>query len=484
MKKMRFMGLLAVPSMFAALFAPAASLAATDPCELSFARLGSRRFILDNELTLCEFKSETAIALSLQHPVLTNTALRVVGGFWPAAQYRAHVTSLPAEIAFATATGEVKMRVVVDSQTENLPEPPFDLSVVVSCDHRPSVLATKDGQTTLLGVAEIPDGFSPALKANLHTVKFCVSTNVTSATASLTAGVGQADIHFVTTGRQNRLYMEGNRAFFTFSSRSYGAMQGVASFDPSLFDVRLEGIILFDHGDGKLRNDLAGHLFYDEQEGDWKGYISNFGSGNDKMDERDEGGLNAVWSKKNPLHGLSVMRAKSLGLKGLNEDPCATYDEQAGRWRLLVSEFTPKGIRASMLESPTWDGGFEKIAGPVAFDSTGTTIAWIDGVRYCFSGSGDRACYVYSYPDLRELGRLSFDFPPWEGPYVRDNGLAWSGGRDVCNGRVWPAVAELPEGYPFRFIMLTMDRAKFPGMPRPNWTYGALYLYGANEPLR
>ena len=306
----------------------------------------------------------------------------------------------------------------------------------------------------------------PSLRSNLQTVKFCISTNVTAATASLTAGIGQADVRFVTMGRENRLYMEGNRAFFTFSSRAYGACQGVASFDPSLFDVKLEGIILFDYGDGKLRNDLASHLFYDDVDGFWKGYASNFSTGSDNLGKRAEGGLNAVWSEKNPLHGLSIMRAKSLKLKGLNEDPCVTWDEKAKRWSLFVSEFTPKGIRASMMQSRSWDGVFVNVAGPVEEDSTGTTISRIDGARYCFSGSADRACYVYSYPDLKMKGRLSFDFPPWN---------------EACkNGRVWPCVAELPDGYPFRFILLTMDRANFPGMPKPNWTYGGLCFYGAN----
>ena len=40
--------------------------------------------------------------------------------------------------------------------------------------------------------------------------------------------------------------------------------------------------------------------------------------------------------------------------------------------------------------------------------------------------------------------------------------------------------AEMPDGSPYRYILLTMDRQNFPGMPKPNWTYGAMYLYGAN----
>jgi hypothetical protein len=40
----------------------------------------------------------------------------------------------------------------------------------------------------------------------------------------------------------------------------------------------------------------------------------------------------------------------------------------------------------------------------------------------------------------------------------------------------------LPEGYPARYIALMMDRINFPGMPKQNWTYGAMYLYHAHLP--
>ncbi len=446
----------------------AVAAAAVDPCELEFARVASRRFMLDNELTLCEYRPESAVAESVQYPVLTN-GLRVVGGFWPAAHYRARVVSLPAEIAFSSADGAVAWRFPVEAG-EGVPPPPFDLSVLVTGSHRPAVFATKDGRTRLLRTGEVPAGLNPRSRSCMSRLKFCVSTNVPSARASLSAGIGQADVRFVTYGRKNRPYMENGRAFFTFSARAYGAYQGVASFDPSVFDVRLEGVILFDYGDGELRNDVASHIFFDDVDGFWKGYASNFSTVSDErkgLVGRAEGGLNFVWSEKNPLHGLSVMRAKSLGLKGMNEDPCGTWDEETKHWRLFVSEFTPNGIRASMLESKSCDGPFVNIAGPVAQDSTGTTIAWIDGKRYCFTGSADRACYVYSYPNLRLKGKLRFDFPPWD---------------DTCrNGRVWPCIAELPDGYPFRYVLLTMDRANFPGMPNPNWTYGGLCLYGANK---
>ena len=70
--------------------------------------------------------------------------------------------------------------------------------------------------------------------------------------------------------------------------------------------------------------------------------------------------------------------------------------------------------------------------------------------------------YIYSYPELKPLGELNVHRPPWG---------------EKNNTRVWPTVVPLPEGYPAPYIMLTMDRTNFPGMPTPSWTYGAMYLY-------
>jgi len=36
------------------------------------------------------------------------------------------------------------------------------------------------------------------------------------------------------------------------------------SLDPSVFDLKFEGTIVYDHGDGLLRNDYSSHIFYDD----------------------------------------------------------------------------------------------------------------------------------------------------------------------------------------------------------------------------
>ncbi len=419
------------------------------PMDLSFKQIWKRRFVFDAEIP---FPKDVS--------------------FLPCGHYAADVTSLPAEMQLVTKNGNVKMRVEAPSDVT----PPYTFHVAFCGKSRCGVYVTKDGVTRLSKLAPLPDGFDPRDKTWTTELSMRGSGGMGDVKKTLTAGMGQADVRFVTRGRQNALYWEDGRLFFTFSVRIFGGFQGVASFDPAKMDVRLEGTIMFDYGDGKLRNDVASHLFFDEEAGEWRAFVSNFSTGGDGLNGRAEGGLNAAWCKDNPLHGLSVMKAKSLGLKGLmHEDPSGIWDPEAKKWRLFLCTFV-KGIKAQMLESDNWDGPYEPLTEIVPEDSTGTTIQWMNGVRYCFSGSAEHALYVYSYPLLQKLGKLKLDVEPWGDTPLE---TPW-GVMKTTNSRVWPCFAELPDGYPYKYILLTMDRINIPGMPNPNWTYGGLYIYGAN----
>ena len=155
------------------------------------------------------------------------------------------------------------------------------------------------------------------------------------------------------------------------------------------------------------------------------------------------------------------MQARPIGIAGAHEDPHGIYDREAGKWRLLLCEHDKK-YRASIWESDQWDHGYARLAGPVEMDSTGTMIQKFGEKRYALFGSADRKIYIRNYPDLTPAGELNVDMPPWDGR----NGT-----------RIWPNVIPLPDGYPAPYVALMMDRVNFPGMPKPNWTYGALYLY-------
>ena len=455
-----------------------------DPCRLRFERMATRRFVLDNELTLGEYVPETHVA-NVQHPrAAFDTNLVQVAGWCPCAHYSADVLSGSARLVFAFPDGAGRMEVLARPGREvsavgatlktvgaTVPEPPFRLSLTAA-GNAFSVLVAKDGRTAYQAKGVKTVAHDWRAKTTFGAAKFFVDTSagrVARASSALSAGFGQADVRFVTTGRDKRLYFEGGRVFFTFSSRGPEAL-GVASFDPSRFDVRLEGTVLFDAGDGLLRGDAPADLFYDEEAREWRAWVCNFSTAGtvNGVGGREKGGVNCAWSKLSPLHGLTVMRERNMGLDGMNEDPTGFFDASVGKWRVFLSEFTPKGIRGSLWESDAWDGPFSRVTPPTEEDSTGQCLVELGGRRWAIAGSADQACHVYEYPSLKLHGDIRFDQPPWDA--------------ECPNGRVWGTLAVLPDGYAYKYLFLTMDRANFPGIPTPNWTYGALYLYGGQEP--
>lgn len=283
---------------------------------------------------------------------------------------------------------------------------------------------------------------------------------------ALTTGVGLADIRAITYENGEPLLDRG-RLWYTMSIRGRALphhIQGVFSLDPSVFDIRLEGIILFDRNDGLLRNEIASHIFFDRREEIWRGLTTGFSAY--AFPDKEKKQLLAIESEVDPRFGFSVMRAVPFGMVGDIEDPHVLFDEEAGKWRMLTCE-NQDGYKAILLESEEWNKGYIRIAGPVRHNSTGTSIQKIGDKRYCFSGSSEREIFIYSYPGLEEAGTLKMDLPPWD---------------ETSGTRVWPNVVQLPEGYPCRYVALMMDRFNYPGLKGPHWSYGALYLYHGNDP--
>ena len=395
--------------------------------------------------------------------------------FLPHGHYKAEVRSLPASMRFVDVSGKTVLEFAAPTNFA----PPYVMHIGLSCRHFALVCVETPNAAPKVA-ATVPMSlktFDPSVQSNVSTVRVKPVGGMGAVTMTQSAGVGQADVRFVTRGRECRPYMEDGRIFFTFSVRYYSGHLGVGSIDPARLEDgwRFEGTILFDYGDGRYANDVAAHLWFDDESGEWRAWTSNFstaGRGADgKPIRRARGGINVAVSKTSPLHGFCVMRTKSLGLSGMNEDPSGCWDARAKKWRLLVSAFTPGGIKAQMLESDRWDGGFKALTGTVPEDSTGTTIARVGDDFACFSGSVDRAYYVYSYPMLAKLGTMTMDKTPW------GDKTGWP------HGRGWPAYLEVEKDGVLHKLLLTMDREDYPGMPNPKWTYGALFLYraGATE---
>ncbi len=291
------------------------------------------------------------------------------------------------------------------------------------------------------------------------------SAEIDEVLSALTPGCGQADIRAITNQNGEPLLDQG-RVWLTMTVRGRALphpLQGVFSMNPSVFDLRFEGIIVFDMDDGLWRNELASHLFYDEPSKQWRGWTTGFSALGTKS-KQEEKAILAVWSDHDPRRGFSIMRARPIGLTGQHEDPHGVYDSQAGKWRLLLSEKAGK-YRAGMWESDNWDRGYQRLAGPVEMDSTGTLIQKVGASRYVFFGSADRKVYIRSYPDLKPVGELNIHLPPWN---------------ENTGTRIWPNIIPLPDGYPAPYIALMMDRQNYPDMPTRNWTYGAMYLFHAS----
>lgn len=297
-------------------------------------------------------------------------------------------------------------------------------------------------------------------QSGIHLALSDAEVRIGNVRSALTTGLGQADIRAITY-KDGRPFMDQGRLWYTLSIRGRALphhIQGVFSLDPSVFDLRMEGVIVFDQDDGILRNEISTHLFYDEEHDHWRGLTTGF-SAYARPEEQKQ--ILAIESKKDPRFGFSIMKARPTGIVGDIEDSHILYDTDAQKWRLLTCE-NLDGYKAVIMESDTWDRDYHRIAGPVTANSTGTSIERIDGRRYCFSGSSDRKVYIYTYPDLQSAGTLQMDLPPWDAS---------------SRTRIWPNVVELPDGYPTKYIALMMDRYNFPGQKGPHWTYGALYLY-------
>ena len=333
-----------------------------------------------------------------------------------------------------------------------------------------NVFLESSGRTYLVGYSDFARHLDLRERARIQQMDFGLRADleagatiiVDGASSSFSPGTGQADIRAIT-DEEGAPLLDDGRLWFTMTVRGRALphpLQGVFSLNPSVFDLRFEGIIVFDMNDGLLRNDLASHIFRDSQSGIWRGWTTGF-SALDGAGRAEVKTILAISSTKDPRQGFSIMQARPIGITGAHEDPHGIYDKESGKWRMLLCEHDKK-YRASIWESDHWDRGYTRLAGPVAMDSTGTMIQKFGDKRYALFGSADRRIYICNYPDLTPAGELQVDLPPWN---------------DRNGTRIWPNVIPLPEGYPAPYIALMMDRVNFPDMPKPNWTYGALYLY-------
>ncbi|MCY1720085.1 hypothetical protein OU798_07010 [Prolixibacteraceae bacterium Z1-6] len=497
----------------------------TSPDNINFVRQGVQRMIFDEDqsIPLAKLEPEKIIGFSAMYPVthflkphshieIDDDQLKIrseqktqtgiwIGGFNPFATYTINLTSCSGngEIGFefsdATKTEQVFVQVGFnDSVLSDVKLKVLHKSNVVT----DGSIAVNTGKAIKMKgkiiLQMLGSGFSLYIldqglpqvigQSDFNTFidlrnKNCITTFqshlfvqlaggeviLSNVEMAFNTGIGLADIRAITYENGDPMFDDG-RLWYTMSIRGRALphhIQGVFSMNPTIFDLTFEGIIVFDRNDGLLRNEIASHIFYDRKQKLWCGLTTGFSAYANPEKEKKQ--LLAIESKNDPRRGFSIMNAVPFGMVGDIEDPHILFDEDANKWRMLTCENT-NGYKAVILESDQWDRAYKRIAGPVQHNSTGTSIQKIGNTRYCFSGSSDRKIHIYTYPDLQEAGTLKMDLPPWD---------------ETSGTRVWPNVVQLPDGFPFKYVALMMDRFNYPGIQGPHWTYGALYLYHGND---
>jgi hypothetical protein len=312
--------------------------AQTRPDEINFVRQGVQRMIFneDQSIPLAKLEPAKIVGLTAMHPTShysdkhadvsieadkllvhssqeTQTSIWF-GGFNPFATYTIDLASCAGEgeigFEFSDATKReqffvtvgfsknlltgAKLRVLRDSSVVN------DASIAVNTESQkqmkgriilqmlgsglvlylqdqglPSVIGQSDFNTWMdLREKQYIRSFQSSLYLHLNEGQVAVN----KVEMALTTGMGLADIRPITYENGDPMLDKG-RLWYTMSIRGRALphhIQGVFSLNPTVFDLKLEGVILYDRNDGLLRNEIASHLFYDRKNNVWRGLTTGF----------------------------------------------------------------------------------------------------------------------------------------------------------------------------------------------------------------
>lgn len=276
----------------------------------------------------------------------------------------------------------------------------------------------------------------------------------------LAAGLSQADLRAVKYENGEIMIRDG-RIYLTASARlETGSYQVVLSLNPSLCDFRLEGVLLFNCGDGILCGDVASSIVYDRTESKWLIWMCMFSHGHY---------LGRTATSNCPLYGVNSidvapMEAATDGdsltaFKGFRGDEDPDLIKIGDEWHLAVCRIDGGKYKYYHFVSKSPLDGFAYVDHTPGGEKTGGSFLFChDGkVRFaCGSDFSKRAIYdVYPIEDFTACGHLTCDFD--------DGGF-----------RGWGSVMLLPIGTRRRYTWITFDRHN---ATKDNWSYGNIYVF-------
>jgi hypothetical protein len=324
-----------------------------------------------------------------------------------------------------------------------------------------NVLIVKNEKWTVLGSFDVAEYFELRDKSILETFTVLAgarlgsgeSISISKLEQYLTTGTAQADpkvLHY----EDGAPIIEGNKIWVAMTTRAYDTQlyQGIYSYDLKTKEWKISATLVFNKGDGLIRQWSASDVFFDRRDETWKIFT---------VSHRDDHMLYSGESKIDPRFGLVEISCSKVNYVsvGNEEDPSVIYDSDAGKWRMAVCK-AKGGYQTVLMEADTWDGAWSQIGVYSPTSSTGTLIQKIGVQRYVFIGRGDTPCpmEVLSYPGMEKIGELNLSEHP-EGK------------------NVWPAIIPLTSDSGTAYYLLTFDRDAWTG-PR---TYGNIHWYSAEE---
>lgn len=278
-------------------------------------------------------------------------------------------------------------------------------------------------------------------------------------------GISQADIKPVRYEDGSAILSNG-RMFLTVTSRLESEMyQTVLSFNPSGCDFKMEGVILFDVGDGDWCGDVASSLIYDRNDQTWKIWMCSFSHGHI---------LGHAQFKHDVRFGVNVLDVELMEqrqnsadtdffAKEGDEDPDFYYDKNENKWYMTICRMDSETNSYSyfMFKSDNPFDGYEFVAKTSGDAVTGGMFVNIDGQRYfvCGANFDKRAQYnIYELSDFSKCKHIKCDFD--------DGGF-----------RGWGSVISYSAGTREKYIWITFDRHNASDY---NWSYGNIYCYEAD----
>lgn len=276
-------------------------------------------------------------------------------------------------------------------------------------------------------------------------------TFAVSGAAAYLAGNGHADPRIVSYEDGSPI-QAGETVWVLLTTRGVDipdAYQGVYAYNTATGQLTATGAIFCDRGDGIMRNDTAGHLFYDRTVSRWR-YLAIGHS-----DYPNPRGNWLATTADDLRFGINTVPVAEVDLPGapgaaLYEDMQAVRD--GARWVAVASRDASVSVR---MEAADLLGPWAETAS-AGTNETGDTIVKMGASRYVLAGTATPAFIARNYDTLASLGALTVDY-------------------DTGGSRVWPVVFPVRTAAGTRWHMISFDRTS----PAGSYSYGRVARYRA-----